>query len=96
MATALVNSSFTAINESTTFAANVDCSSPISSVFEDSENEVPVADDSNRLLKRPTPSRGEGVIIKRVALGVLDSNAQRSPYSKKGKNSYYNYVEYML
>jgi hypothetical protein len=53
MAIALVNSSSTAINELMTFTTNVDYSS---SVFEDSENEVPITDDSNRLLKRPTSS----------------------------------------
>jgi hypothetical protein len=93
MAIAPVNSSSTAINESMTFTTNADCSS---SVFEDSENEVPIADDSNRLSKRPASSRGEGVMTKRVALGVLDSNARRSPRSEKGKNSRYNHAEYVL
>jgi hypothetical protein len=96
MVMAPVHSSSTAINESMTITTNVDCSSPMASVFEDSENEVPVADDSNRLLKRPASSRGEGGITKRVALGVLDSNARRSPRSEKGKNSRYNHREYVL
>lgn len=97
MAIALVNSSVAAINESITLTTNLDCSSPISSVFEGSENEAPVANDCNRLSKRPASSRGEGVTTtKRVALGVLDSNARRSPRSDKGKNSRYNHVEYVL
>jgi helicase-like protein/RAD3-like DEAD/DEAH box helicase len=95
MAIAPVNSSSTAINESMIFTTNVDCSSPISSVFEDSEDEVPVADDGNRLSKRPASSRGEGVPTKRVALGVLDSNARRSPPSEKSKNSRCNHKEYV-
>jgi Helicase conserved C-terminal domain len=97
MAIAPVNSSVAAINESTTLTTNLDCSSPISSVFEGSENEAPVANDCNRLSKRPASSRGQGVTTtKRVALGVLDSNARRSPRSDKGKNSRYNHVEYVL
>ena len=96
MATAPVNSSCTATSGSMILTTNVDCSSLISSVFEDSENEVPVANDSNRLSKRPASSRGEGVTTKRVALSVLDSNARRSPRSEKGKNSRHNYKEYVL
>jgi hypothetical protein len=79
-----------------TLTTNVDCSSPISSVFEDSENKVPTTNDSNRLSKRPASSQGERVITKRVALGVLDSNARRSPCSEKGKNNRYNHIEYVL
>ncbi|KAH6691783.1 ATP-dependent DNA helicase [Leptodontidium sp. MPI-SDFR-AT-0119] len=60
MATAPVNSSCTSTSGSMILTTNVDCSSPISSVFEDSKNEVPVANDSNRLSKRPASSRGEG------------------------------------
>jgi hypothetical protein len=95
IAIAPVNLSFTAMNETMTFTTIVDCSS-LSSVFEDSENEVLVVDDSNRLSKRPASSQGEGVIPKRIALGVLDSNARRSPRSKKGRNCRYNHVEYVL
>lgn len=88
-AIAPVNSSCISMSGSMTLTTNVDCSSPISSVFEDSENEVSVAHDSNRLSKRPVLSRGEEVPAKRVALGVLDSNTRRSPRSEKGKNSGY-------
>ena len=52
----------------------MDCSSPISSIFEDSENKVPVVDDSNRLLKHPASSQEEGVVTKWVVFGILDSN----------------------
>ncbi|PVH68290.1 ATP-dependent DNA helicase [Cadophora sp. DSE1049] len=97
MAIAPVNSSCTSMSGSMTFTTNADCSSPISFVFEHSENEVPVSNDSNRLSKRPASSRGEGVTTtKRVALGVLDSNLRRSSRSDKGKNSRYNHVEYVL
>ena len=75
-----------------TFTPNVDCPSPTSSVFEDSENEIPIADNGNPLLKHPASSREEGVMTKRVALGVLDSNARRSPRSEKGNNSHVEYV----
>jgi hypothetical protein len=51
---------------------------------------------TTQLSKRPTSSRGEGVVTKRVALGVLDSNARRCPRSEKGKNSRYSHVEYVL
>ncbi|KAH6666996.1 ATP-dependent DNA helicase [Halenospora varia] len=96
MAIAPVNSSFTTINESATSTIIVDCSSPISSVFEDSENEVRVADNSSQWSKRPASSRGEEIITKRVVLDVLDSNARRGPRSEKGKNSRYSHVEYVL
>jgi hypothetical protein len=61
----------------------VDRSSPIASTFDDS---------GSQLSKRPTSSRGEGVAAKRVALGVLDLNAGRSPRGEKGKNSRYRRV----
>jgi hypothetical protein len=96
MAITPANSSCVSTSGSMTLTTNVDCSSPISSVFEDSENEVPVANDSNRLSKRPASSRGERVTTKRVALGVLDSNTRRSPRSEKSKNSRYNHKEYVL
>jgi hypothetical protein len=97
MAIASVNLLYTSMNRSMTFTTNTDCSSSISSVFEDSENEVSVTNNSNQLSKHPTSSQGEGVTTtKQVVLGVLDSNAQRSSYSDKGKNSHYNYIEYVL
>jgi superfamily II DNA helicase RecQ len=97
MAIAPINSSCTSTSGSMTFTTNADCSSPISSVFEDGENEVPIINDSNRLSKRSASSRGEGVTTtKRVALSVLDSNARRSSRSDKGKNSRYNHKEYVL
>ena len=100
MAIVPVNSSCISTSRSITLTTKGDRSSPISSVFEDSENEIPVANDSNQLSKRPISSRGEGVRAKRVALGVLDSNTRRSirrsPRSEKGKNSYYSHKEYTL
>jgi len=69
----------------------MDRSSPASSVFADNENEVHAVGDDNPLSKRPASSREEGVMAKRVALGVLDSNTGtwRSPRSEE-KNSCYN------
>jgi hypothetical protein len=106
MAITPATSSVTTMNESMTSTIIVDCSSPISSTFEDIENEVGenevgeievrLLGNSSQLSKRPASSRGEGVMTKRVAFGRLDSNARRSPRSKKGKNSRYNNVEYAL
>ena len=94
MGRAPVNSSCISTSRSMTLTTNVDCSSPISSVFEDSESEISITDDSNRLSKRPILSQGDEVTAKRVALGVLDSNIRRSPRGEKGKNSRYNHKEY--
>lgn len=77
-------------------STNANCSAAISSVFEDSETEVPGVGGGNRLSKRPTSSRGEGEMTKRVALGVLDLNARRSPRNQKGKNSRYGHREWTL
>jgi superfamily II DNA helicase RecQ len=106
MAITPATSSVTTMNESMTSTIIVDCSSPISSTFEDIENEVGenevgeievrLLGNSSQLSKRPASSRGEGVMTKRVAFGRLDSNARRSPRSKKGKNSRYSNVEYAL
>ena len=101
IAIAPATSSVTTINESMTSTIIVDCSSPISSIFEDikkevGENDVRLPENSSQLSKRPASSRGEGVMTKRVAFGRLDSNARRSPRSKKGKNSCYSHVEYAL
>ncbi|KAH8586980.1 ATP-dependent DNA helicase [Bisporella sp. PMI_857] len=93
IAIAPVDSSFTTMNGSITSTIIVDCSSPLSSVFENSENEVSVANDSNRLSKRPASSQGEGdTTTKRVALGVLDSNVRRTSRSDNGKISRYYHV----
>ncbi|KAH7109135.1 ATP-dependent DNA helicase [Dactylonectria macrodidyma] len=95
MAPVPANSSSTSISGLMT-STNANCSAAISSVFEDSENEVPGVVDGNRLSKRPTSSRGEGEMAKRVALGVLDPNARRSPRNQKGKNSRYDHREWIL
>src|SRR4051812_2545773 len=68
MAISPVNSWCTSTSRPIILTTNADCSSPISSVFEDNENEIPVANDSNRLSKRPASSKGEGVTTKRFAL----------------------------
>lgn len=68
------NSSFVSTGGLTIFTIDMDRSSPASSVFEDNENEVHAVGDDNPLSKRPTLSREEEVMAKRVALGVLDSN----------------------
>jgi hypothetical protein len=96
MAIVPVDPSFTTTNELMTSTIIVDCSSPVSSVVEDSDNGGRVTDIISPLSKRPASSRGEGVMTKRVALGVLDINARRSPCSQKGKNSHYSQVEYVL
>jgi len=96
MAIAPVDPSVTPANEFMTSTIIVDCSSPISSVFEDSANEGRVTDTISPLSKRPASSRGEGVMTKRVALGVLDFNARRSPRGEKGKNSRCSQVDYVL
>jgi superfamily II DNA helicase RecQ len=96
MAIAPVNSSCISMSGSMTLTTNVDCSSPMSSIFEDSGDEVLVANNSNPLSKRPASSRVEGVMAKRIALGVLDSNIRRSPRSEKGKNRRYSHKEYVL
>lgn len=52
--------------------------------------------DGNRVSKRPTPSRGEGEMTKRVALGIVELNARQSPRSKKGNNSPYDHSEWLF
>ena len=96
MAIAPVDPSFTATNKLMESTINVDCSSPIFSIFEDSENEGRVVDTISQVLKRPASSRGEGVMAKRVALDVLDFNARRSPRSGKSKGSRDSHAEYTL
>ncbi|KAH7308925.1 ATP-dependent DNA helicase [Stachybotrys elegans] len=95
MPIASANSSFTSMARSTT-PTDVDYSSAISAVLEDSENEVMGVIDGNRVSERPASSRGMRAMTKRVALGVLDSNARRSPRSKKGNNSRYDRSEWVL
>jgi hypothetical protein len=87
VAIAPINRSFTAMNESMTLTINVDYSFLLSSVFEDSENKVPITENSNWLSKRSALSREEGVMTKRAALDVLDSNARQSLRGEKGKSS---------
>lgn len=89
------NSSSTSMGGSMT-STNVDHSLAISSVFENSENGMPGVTDGNRLSKRPASNRGGGETPKRVALGVLDSNARRSPRSEKAKNRRYDHREWIL
>jgi hypothetical protein len=95
MPIASANSSFTSMARST-IPTDVDYSSAISAVLEDSENEVMGVIDGNRVSERPASSRGMRAMTKRVALGVLDSNARRSPRSKKGNNSRYDCSEWVL
>ncbi|KAH7112789.1 ATP-dependent DNA helicase [Dactylonectria estremocensis] len=94
MPTESANSS-TSMGRSTT-PTDVDYSSAISAVLEDGENDATGVIDGNRASERPASSRGKEVMTKRIALGVLDSNARRSPRSKKGKNSRYDHSEWAL
>jgi hypothetical protein len=95
-AIAPVGPSMTTTNELMTSTIIVDCSSPIPPVFENGENEGRVTDTISPLSKRPASSRGEGVITKRVALGVLDVNMRRSPCGNKSKSVHYSQGDYRL
>ncbi|KAF4464740.1 DEAD-like helicase [Fusarium albosuccineum] len=92
---ASANSSLTSMGRSAT-PTGVGYSSTISGILEDSKVEVTGVGGGDRASEGPASRREKGVTAKRVALGVLDSNARRSLRRNKGNNTRYDHSEWVL